>query len=97
MKLRLTPRAARNIATIAADIRDHNPAAAVRVRAAIYKGLETLMLFPRAGRRQETEGVRKLVTRPYPYLVYYTINASTDEIIILAVKHPAQRREHQDM
>ena len=97
MKLLLTPRAARNIATIAAEIRELNPAAAVRVRAAIYRGLENLVLFPRAGRRQRTEGVRKLVTRPYPYIIYYTIDEQAGEVVILAVKHPAQRREHQDL
>ena len=97
MKLRLTPRAARNIAAIAADIRDHNPAAAVCVRAAIYKGLQNLVLFPRAGRRQQTEGVRKLVTRPYAHIIYYTIDEDAQEIIVVAVKHPSQKREYQDL
>src|ERR1700742_4039935 len=35
-------------------------------------------------RRQRVEGVRKLVTRPYPCLVYYAIDR---EIIILAIRH----------
>jgi toxin ParE1/3/4 len=41
-------------------------------------------------------GVRKFVTRKYAYLVYYTVDEAADEIIILNVKHPAQRREHED-
>jgi toxin ParE1/3/4 len=96
MKLRFTRRATENIASIAGYIRDHNPAAAVRVRAAIYSSLQNLILFPHAGRLQKTEGVRKLVTRPYAYIVYYVVDESADEIIILNVKHPAQRREHED-
>jgi hypothetical protein len=40
--------------------------------------------------------VRKLVTRRYRYLVYYTVDAAYDEIVILNVKHPAREREHQD-
>jgi hypothetical protein len=40
--------------------------------------------------------VRKLVTRKYAYLVYYTVDDNAAEIAILAVKHPAQRREHDD-
>jgi toxin ParE1/3/4 len=96
MKLRFTPRATENIAAIARYIRDHNPAAAARVRAAIYASLQNLILFPRAGRLQKTEGVRKFVTRPYAYIVYYTIDENTDEIIILNVKHPAQKRSHED-
>jgi toxin ParE1/3/4 len=96
MKLRFTRRATENIASIASYIRDHNPAAAVRVRAAIYASLQNLILFPRVGRLQKTKGVRKFVTRPYAYIVYYAIDESADEIIILNVKHPAQRREHED-
>ena len=42
------------------------------------------------------KGVRKFVTRPYAYIVYYLIDESADEIVILNVKHPARRREHED-
>ena len=37
--------------------------------------------------------MRRVVTRRFGYLVYYTIDESTDEIVILSVKHPAQKRE----
>jgi toxin ParE1/3/4 len=96
MKLRFTLRAAENIATIADYIHERNPVAAVKVRDAIYTSLRNLMLFPRAGRPQKIEGVRKFVTRPYAYIVYYVFDEAADEIIILNVKHPAQRREHED-
>ena len=65
MKLRFTLRATANLIEIADYIRGHGPAAAERVRAAIYQSLETLLLFPQVGRRQKAEGVRKLVTRKY--------------------------------
>jgi plasmid stabilization system protein ParE len=96
MKLRFTSRAVENIAAIADYIRERNPTAAQRVRAAIYESLQDLMLFPHVGRVQQTEGVRKFVTRKYAYLVYYTMDDATDEVVILNVKHPAQRREHED-
>jgi toxin ParE1/3/4 len=96
MKLRFTRRAVENIAAIAYHIRERNPAASQRVRAAIYQSLQDLILFPHVGRLQQTEGVRKLVTRKYAYLVYYTIDEAADEVIILNVKHPAQDREHED-
>ena len=38
----------------------------------------------------------KLVTRKYPYLVYYTVDEASQEIIILTVQHPAREREHDD-
>jgi hypothetical protein len=45
--------------------------------------------------------VRKSVTRKYAYLVYYTVDYYTvdevaEDIVILNVKHPASRREHED-
>ena len=96
MKLRFTPRAVENIAAIADYIRERNPAASQRVRAAIYESLQDLILFPHVGRPQQTEGVRKFVTRKYAYLVYYVVDDVAEEIIILSIKHPAQRREHED-
>jgi plasmid stabilization system protein ParE len=39
MKLRFTPRAAQDLASIAAYIRERNPPAALRVRAAILESL----------------------------------------------------------
>lgn len=86
-----------NIAVIAHYVRERNPAASQRVRAAIYKGLQDLVLFPHIGRLQQTKGVRKLVTHKYRYLVYYTVDEAAGEIIILSVKHPAQRREHEEL
>jgi toxin ParE1/3/4 len=96
MKLRITPRALANIIEIAEYIRGHNPAAAQRVRDAIYQTLQILILFPHVGQRQKTEGVRRFVVRRYGYLVYYTIDEPAEEIVIISVNHPARRREHED-
>jgi toxin ParE1/3/4 len=68
----------------------------LRVRAAILESLQNLVLFPQVGRQQKVEGVRKLVTRRYPYLVYYSADASAEEIIIITIQHPAREREHSD-
>ncbi len=97
MKLRFTPCATQNIKSIADNIREQNPVAAPRVRTAIYKTVQNLILFPHAGRRQKTEGVRKVVTRQYRYIVYYTIDQDDEEIVILNVKHPARERKHEDV
>jgi toxin ParE1/3/4 len=97
MRLRFTPQAVHDIAELADYIRAENPAAARRVRDAIYETLRNLILFPKVGRRQTTEGVRKVVTRKYPYLVYYTLDETEGEIIILNVKHPARERDHNDV
>lgn len=96
MKLRFTPHAVQDLAELADYLHARNPTAARRVRAAIYETLQTLILFPRVGRRQTTEGVRKVVTRKYPYLVYYTVDVASDELVILNVKHPARRRDYSE-
>jgi plasmid stabilization system protein ParE len=96
MKVRLTPRAARDLADIADYIRERNPAAAQRVRAAIVESLTTLASFPHIGRRQDVEHVRKLVVRRYGYLIYYRANVTSQEIAILTIRHPSRRREYSD-
>lgn len=96
MKLRFTPRAAQDLASIADYIREQNPPAALRVRTAILELLQNLVLFPHIGRPQKVEGVRKLVTQRYPYLVYYTADEEAEEITILTIQHPAREREHSD-
>jgi toxin ParE1/3/4 len=96
MKLRLTPRAARDLGEIGDYIRARNPEAALRVRAAILESIQNLVLFPHVGRQQQVEGIRKLVTRRYPFLVYYTADEATEEIVIITIQHAAREREHSD-
>jgi plasmid stabilization system protein ParE len=96
MKLRLTPRATQDLIDIADYIRTRNPAASIRVRSAILDSLQNLVLWPEIGRRQTVEGVRKIVTRKYPYLVYYTVDEAVEEIVIITIRHPARRRTYED-
>ena len=97
MKLRFTPRATRDLAEIAEYLHTRNPSAALAVRDAILRSLENLTLFPKIGRPQNVEGVRKLVTPRYRYLVYYMLDEGAEEIVILTIQHPARSREYQDV
>lgn len=97
MKLRFTPRATEDLAAIGDYIRSRNPVAAVRVRAAILETLQMLVLFPHAGRMQTVEGVRKIVTRRYAYIVYYSVDADSQEIVVSTIQHPARGREYSDL
>jgi toxin ParE1/3/4 len=97
VKLRFTSRATRDLAAIADYLRTRNPTAMQAVRAAILRSFEDLTLFPAIGRLQNVEGVRKLVTRKYRYLVYYMIDEGAEEIVILTIQHPARRREYRDV
>jgi plasmid stabilization system protein ParE len=97
MKLRFTRRALENISDIAAYVREQNPAAALRVQSDIYDTLQNLLIFPRAGRRQSARTVRKLVTPRYSYLIYYRVDETAEEIVVLNVKHPARERDYLDI
>jgi plasmid stabilization system protein ParE len=97
MKLRLTLRAATDLSEIADYIRRESPGGALRVRAAILQSLDLLAQFPKAGRLQSIEDVRKLVVRRYPYLVYYRISEAGDEILVLTIQHPAKERVFFDV
>ena len=81
MKIRFTKRATENLVEIADYLRERNPAGAMRVRGAILESLKILASFPYAGRAQSTERVRKMITRKYSYLVYYTVDDVADDLI----------------
>ena len=38
-------------------------------------------------------GVRKFVTRKYPYLVYYTVDMEAEETAVLTIQHTERRRD----
>ena len=67
------------------------------MRSAIYETLENLLIFPHAGRRQNAEGVRKIVTRKYAYVIYYPVDDAAQDIIVLNVKHPAGKQDYTDL
>lgn len=96
MKLRFAPRAVRDLTSIADHLTAESPAGAKNVRAAILESLRLLTDAPRLGRTQSVDGVRKLVTRRYGYLVYYAIDEATDELVVLTIQHPAHERPFTD-
>ena len=96
MRLRFTRGARSDLEGIAEYLHRRNPSAALAVRAAILRSLQNLALFPAIGRPQNVEGVRKLVTPRYRYLVYYRIDEEAEEIVILTIQHPARRRQYRD-
>lgn len=97
MRLRFTPRATQDLAEIGDYIRARNPQAAARVRTAILATLDMLTRFPRVGRAQTVEGVRKIVTRRYAYIVYYRVDDAAQEIMILTILHPSRQRPYSDL
>jgi plasmid stabilization system protein ParE len=66
------------------------------VRAAILGALQTIGMFPEAGRAQTTASVRKLALAGFPYIIYFKVDAAKEVVLILAVQHAARRRRHTD-
>jgi toxin ParE1/3/4 len=97
VKLRFTLRTTSDLAEIAEHLHTGNPSAALAVRDAILRSLQNLTLFPAIGRPQDAEGVYKLVTPKYRYLVYYIIDEEAEEIVILTIQHPARSLDYRDV
>jgi toxin ParE1/3/4 len=38
-----------------------------------------------------------VVTKKYSYLIYYAVDDTADEIVVLNVKHPSREREYTDL
>jgi toxin ParE1/3/4 len=96
MRVRVTRRAARDLAEIVDYITSHSPGSARRVYTTILGSIERLGEYPESGRLQSTPGVRRIVTNRYPYLVYYTVDRETQEVVVIAIQHPARDRDFSD-
>jgi len=97
MILRLTRRAAKDIEDIADYIKAHDPAAALRVRTEIQVTLRNIAEYPEMGRRQDVEGVRKVVTQHHRFLIYYLADAVSGDFAVLTVQHPRKERPFDDI
>jgi toxin ParE1/3/4 len=96
VKLRFSLRATADIAAIADYLNERSSQGAASVRASIQQTLANVAAFPRLGRLQSIEDVRKVKTRRYPYLIYYRIDTEADEIVILTIQHAAREREIEE-
>ncbi len=95
MKLRFTPQAIENLTAIIDYLNARNPQGSKRVRTAILDTFRLLLLFPDSGRVLR-QGMRKIVTRRYGYVVYYSVDDVAEELTILSVRHAAQQRDPSD-
>jgi toxin ParE1/3/4 len=88
VKLRYTIPALADLNSILDQIAEHSPQGATRVNARIESVVRLLLSHPAIGVRTEDPAIRRLITRPYPYLVFYEIAEA--EIIMHAIRHAAR-------
>ena len=88
MKLRYTPQALAELSALLDAIAFHSPAGAHRVQLRVKAVIALLPLHPHLGARTDVPAIRRMTTRPYPYLVFY--EATETEIVIYAIRHGAR-------
>ena len=89
MKLRYTPDALADLRNVLAYIEKQSPQGARKVQARIQQIIKLTLNHPHVGARTEGKRLRRLVARPYPYLIFYEVG--DDEIVIHGVRHSARR------
>lgn len=88
MKVRFTRPALADLEATLEYLQTRSPQGAGRVRRRIDILVELLSTRPFLGTLTADPTIRRLTTRPYPYLVFYEVTG--EEIIIHAVRHGAR-------
>lgn len=91
MKLRYTPKALAELDEILTYIAERSPQGARNVQARIQAITTLLQEHPLSGQLTSESGLRRIVTPPYPYLVFYEVTA--DEVVIIGIRHGARAPE----
>lgn len=88
MNVEVSIRAAAELDSAIAFLRERNPRVADRVHAAIERALESLTLLQRRGRPGVIEGTRELLVRGTPYVLVYTVEDET--VRVARIRHASQ-------
>jgi plasmid stabilization system protein ParE len=91
MKLRFTRPALADLENILDYIAERSPQGAKRVHARIRTILDLISQHPRIGAQTDDPIIRRAVTVPYPYLIFY--EAAGQQIIIHAIRHGSRDPE----
>jgi toxin ParE1/3/4 len=90
MKARWSETALVELESIFAYIHERNRTASIAVVERIEALISLLEDFPTMGHVTDENEVRVLSVVRYPFLIFYTIDAVADEVVILHVRHGAQ-------
>lgn len=90
MKIRWSQAALDDLDYIFAYIYERNRSAAKAVADRIEALAIALRESPRLGHPADEEGVRVLPVVRYPYVIFYTINEVSSEVVVLHIRHTAR-------
>ncbi|TFF24793.1 type II toxin-antitoxin system RelE/ParE family toxin [Jiella endophytica] len=88
LTLRYTPRALVELDEILEYIGEQSPNGADKVRNRLRGIIDFLCSYPLAGQATDLPMLRRIVARPYPYLIFYQV--LDGEIVVIAVRHAAR-------
>jgi addiction module RelE/StbE family toxin len=88
MKLRFTKLAIADLENILDYITERSPQGAKRVHARIQAVLDLIAKQPGIGAQTDKSSVRRAVTVPYPYLIFYEV--TEQEVIVHTIRHGAR-------
>jgi toxin ParE1/3/4 len=90
VKLRYSETALRELDEIFAYIFERNRSAAAAVVDRIERLATLIGEQPLIGHLTDEEGVRTMPVVRYPFVIFYTVNEKTGEVVILHVRHGAR-------
>lgn len=88
LKVRYTRPALADLESILGHIAVRSPKGARRVQSRIQTLIGILSAHPLIGTRTDDPSIRRLATRPYPYIVFYEV--TDDAIVVHAVRHTSR-------
>ena len=88
MSLRFTPDALAEIEDILGTIEAEPPTGATRVGERIFETADVLAGNPGMGVRTRRPRPRRIVVRPFPYLMFYEVDGP--DVTVIAVRHGAR-------
>lgn len=89
MKLRLTRLAEEDLESIAAFIREENPAAATKTVLRVLDAVDGLREYPNLGRPGRVVGTRELAVSGTPFIAVYEVRENV--LWVLRVLHAARK------
>ena len=88
LNLRFTVQAATELEQVLDNIADRSVQGADRVKLRIQKTLNLLVEHPFSGKATSHPDLRRIVATPYPYLIFYRIDA--EDVVIIGIRHAAR-------
>lgn len=88
MRVRFTPQALAELDGVLGHVAARSPQGARRVGERVRAALDALAGQPGMGERTSNPRLRRLVLRPYPYLLFY--EAREAEVVVIGLRHGAR-------